>query len=82
MTIAELKVIIRNLPDDMRVLKNGYDHMYNITHAKVKDIEISSRGWFYEYFDDDSMFSDSTKGRALIIREGRRRIECILRHLH
>jgi len=76
MKVGQLKELIKDMPDDVDILKEGPDHSYLVAMAFDDWADYVDGGaWIFEYFGDEHLHGvvnpddgESEKRRALIVR--------------
>lgn len=72
-TVGELKALIANLPDEMKLVKEGSDHSYDHANVFVAKAEVlySKTGrqvqYMWEYYDKGNMSDKKSKVEDVLV---------------
>lgn len=66
MTVGQLKKRLKDVDDDILVVRSGPDHSYFETYGTLGKAE-SNEGGYYEYYGDEHMSEDSVVIDVFII---------------
>ena len=73
--IGELKKLIADLPDEMKLVTPGSDHSYDTASASVQQAEVKySKGgridYMWEYYDEGNRSYKTTKIEEVLVIGG------------
>lgn len=71
-TVKELKELLKDLPDDMRLVVSGSDHSYDTAYAGVvrAEIDYSKSGmvkYMWEYYDEGNRSMKTSKVEEVLL---------------